>query len=64
MTKSELCPSTFPKPWVGCYKTLGVPLTLGGIFQKPGWTPAYDSSRIGTLPLEESQSGTGAVVLC
>ena len=31
MTKSELCPSTFPKPWVRFSKS------LGGIFQKPGW---------------------------
>ena len=37
MTKSELCPSTFPKPWVGFSKSLGGPLTLGGIFHKPGW---------------------------
>ena len=37
MTKSELCPSTFPKPWVRFSKSLGGPLTLGGIFQKPGW---------------------------
>ena len=37
MAKSELCSSTFPKPWVGFSKSLGGPLTLGGIFQKPGW---------------------------
>ena len=38
MTKSELCQSSFPKPWVGLSKSLGGPLTLGGIFQKPGWS--------------------------
>ena len=38
ITKSELCLSTFPKAWVEFSKTLGGPLTLGWIFQNPGWS--------------------------
>ena len=34
MTKSELCPSTFPKPLVGFTKSLGGPLNLGWDFPK------------------------------
>ena len=46
IVKSELCPHTFPKPWVEFSKSLGGPLTLAGIFQnhemsfpKPGCLP-------------------------
>ena len=37
LTKSELCPSTFPRAWVIFSKTLVGPLSLDEIFQKPGW---------------------------